>query len=172
VKRLLWASGIIAALLLAILLTGAADPQNRDSAETFLGAGNAAFRMGEAAENTEQKIQYFMQALQTYREGIEKYPRDMPLKYNYEAARERIEALEEQQKETERQSGDGNEGEQNEEPNEERGEEQQPSAQDRDESAGDREAIERILESLMSREEEDLKNNQKMIGGKEDPYGW
>ena len=91
-----------------------------DCAEKFLNLGNIYFKAGEAAADQNQMAQFYTQAVQTYREGITKFPQDVPLKYNYELAKEKLEELlENMQQESgnddqnneESENGDQNEGE-------------------------------------------------------------
>jgi Ca-activated chloride channel family protein len=100
-----------------------------DSADKYLNAGNIFFWVGEAiqveaqdanqdaAQNANLKLQFYALALQIYQEGISKYPQDVPLKYNYELAKEKIkELLEDMEQESEdSQSDDQDEGEDSEE---------------------------------------------------------
>lgn len=92
-----------------------------DNPEKYINLGNIYFKAGDyiegeelTQEELEQKAGLYIGAAQTYMEGIEKYPRNIPLKYNYEAVMEKIsEMLEEQEQEQESESeeGDGEEGE-------------------------------------------------------------
>lgn len=193
-----------------------------DCVDKFLNAGNIFFRAGNAVEDANQKAQCYAQALQIYREGIIKYPQNVPLKYNYETVKALVdELLEEMDQEGEGDSGDQNdeqsEGESNEGQGESHNEESQSGqeqesedtenaqeeqeqsseqagdsgdAQDESQEGGegeqeaysqdesedeydpDQEAIERILEMLENQEEESLKNNQGVVGGKDDTNGW
>jgi len=204
-SKTLWISGIVAALLLALQLTGAYEKaassfeKHEDSVHSFLNAGNAGFQLGEAAADPQEKMQHYLQAMQTYREGILRFPQDVPLKYNYETVKAKIEELLE---DMEGENGDRNEeGDNQEDPEQgdenqkgadgEQGQEQEPQDTNEDqarqdqeqaapqdeseqqqEGAQDREAIARILEILESQEDESLKNNREVVGGKEERYGW
>ena len=214
--------------------------QSEDSVEKFLSGGNIFFKVGDAVEDEEAKVQCYLQALVIYGEGIKKFPQDIPLKYNFERVREKLEIFQEdmeQEGEGEGEEGEGQEGEEGEEQGESQrgdedgeesegqsaqegeddeqeqdeasqsesgeGEEQeaesaestedgeeenaaqgdesdqdqqddQQSASNRDDTQyeQDMQAIERILEVLESQEEQDLKNNQKVVRGKEGKNGW
>jgi len=197
--------------------------QSDDSIEKFLNGGNIYFRVGDAVEDEEAKVQCYLQALLIYQEGIVKFPRNVPLKYNFERVMEKLELLQEDME----QEGEGEDGEEGEDQGESEGQSADNSDQDdqeqseadqsesgegeeqeteSSESAGegeeenaaqgddgdqeqdedqqsaynqeeaeyeqDRQAIERILEVLESQEEEDLKNNQSVVRGKEGKNGW
>jgi len=216
-KKIVWISGIAAALLLAFQWTGAYEKaagsfaKTEDSSHSFLNSGNASFRLGDAAEDTREKMQYYLQAYQAYREGILRFPQDVPLKYNYETVKEKIEELledmegenggqneegdsrEDQEQGGQNQEGADGEQSQGQESQDESAEnsrqEQEQAAQQNDragedpnegqyedpqqrEGEQDREAIARILEILESQEDESLKNNREVVGGKEERYGW
>ncbi|MCL2167188.1 MAG: hypothetical protein FWH49_07880 [Clostridiales bacterium] len=199
-----------------------------DCVDKYLHAGNAFYRMAEGAEDATQKMQQYARAVQIYKEGILLYPQDLPLKYNYERVKEKLDALEEErEQESEGESGDQSDNRNEDESQESQGENQESqdaenqesqdaenqdpenaeSAQDeqdqsaeqdgeqdeQDQSAEqdgeqeeayaqdegeegetdpDQAAIERILAMLENQEEEDLKNNREVVGGKEGANGW
>ena len=116
-----------------------------DSVEKYLNGGNIFFRVGDAVEDENDKAQCYAEALLIYREGIVKYPQNVPLKYNYELVKEKLEQLmEDMEQEGDGESGedsedgeDGNEGESQsgEEGDEEEGEGQ--SGEEGDEEEGE-----------------------------------
>jgi tetratricopeptide (TPR) repeat protein len=81
-----------------------------NSLDRFLNMGNAAYRLGEKNEDIEQKLGCFALALETWIEGIEKYPKDVQLKFNYEFVKKKIEDLLAAAKQ-EGEEGEGEEGE-------------------------------------------------------------
>ena len=162
------------------------------TADRFLNAGYILYQAGEASGDENEKLQFFTEAIGIYEEGIRDYPRDITLKYNYEFVRAKLEELR-QDKGQEDESGDGEDESGNEDGDEgdsggedERGnrddlnqaegsepDQGQDGNQSQDAEEGqDDEAIERILQMLENREEEDLKNNREVIGGYGDQYGW
>ena len=164
--------------------------KGEDCVEKFLNVGNIFFKAGDAVEDEEQKAQYYMQAMQLYYEGIIKFPQDVPLKYNYEKAKEKVKEFSENQEQENNESGEGEEGEEQENENAEEQENQEGQEQESDENQEseeqeaynreddenesdlDREAIERILEMLENQEEESLKNNQEIINKGDNKNGW
>lgn len=184
-KKVLIISGIISAGLLVFILTGMADadPAEDFTAAQFLNAGNIFFRAGEAIEDEQQRAQCYIQALGIYYEGILKFPQDVPLKYNYETVKEKLEEILENTEQESEESGEGEEGEESEGENAEgeEGEEgefgemqedESDESPESDEPELDMEAIERILQMLENQEEESLKNNQEIIDGGSDKNGW
>ncbi|MCL2111635.1 MAG: hypothetical protein FWH32_05245 [Clostridiales bacterium] len=180
-------SGIIAAVLLALLLAGFATPaESEGSIDDFLNEGNAYYRLGDAAEDIEQKIGLFAMALKTYEEGIIEYPQNVPLKFNYEFVKKKLEELldaMEQEGEGEQGEGDESEGEQGEGEQGDEGAEDEsdgaemmegdesPESEDGEEDP-DMDAIERILAMLESQEQENLKNNQEVKEGRDGGNAW
>jgi len=169
-----------------------------DSADKYLGLGNACYHLGEASEDPEEQLQCYLYALQAYYDGILAYPENVGLKYNYEFVSELIDVTQEESDESEQgegegedsdeqdengegEDGDDNESEENDNGDAEDNEDEQPE-QDEYEPAGDenedeneeqsREEIERILAILESQEEESLKNNRELRRGEEGRYGW
>ena len=165
------------------------------SADKYLNAGNIYFKAGEAGQDEAQQAQCFAQAMKIYEEGIREFPRDVPLKYNYEAVKAKLDELSqdrEQEGEDQDQDQDQDQGQDQESENQGNGQEdqsgdseqgesaeedqgegrQEPRAQDEGEDGQDQEAIERILQMLENQEEQDLKNNQEVIRGNGDKYGW
>jgi Ca-activated chloride channel family protein len=148
-KKVMIISGIITAVMLALLLTGWAEKTESDeqialrqgnihyinaeygealefydkagdSIDRFLNAGNAAFRFGEAepdidpyASYLNMKVRFYEQALKTYEDGILKYPQNVPLKYNYEFVKKRLEELSQENEQNEGNKQESDEGEQN-----------------------------------------------------------
>ena len=162
-----------------------------DSTDKYLNAGNLYYWAGEAAEDDEMKLQLYIEALQLYEEGIRAFPQDVPLKYNYETVKEKLdEMLEDMEQESEDADGEGDEdGEEGEsgdgedadaeesdgeegDGQEEDAAEAEPSGEDGEEGEVDWEAIERILQMLESQEEQSLKNNQEVVGGNDSKYAW
>jgi len=174
--------------------------KGEDCVEKFLNAGNIFFRAGDAVEDeeqTEQKAQFYIQAMKIYYEGILKYPQDVSLKYNFE----KVKAIVEELLKNMEQQGEGEEGEESEsqesqaqeqegseedsesqeaqegqesEENQDDGEDQESYSQEEGEDSTDldQEAIERILQMLENQEEESLKNNQEIINGGKNENGW
>lgn len=159
------------------------------SIDKYLNAGNSLYRAGEVAEDDNQRLQYYNQALQIYKEGIINYPHDVQLKFNYEFVKQKLDELseqiqkddpEDQQNDQEQNNMEENEQEQNNQQNEdtndqqngERNDEQNEDMQSPGEEDQTREAIARILDMLASEEEESLKNNQGVVRGRDDKYGW
>jgi hypothetical protein len=86
--------------------------QSPDNEDKFLNGGNAAIWLGDAADSDEEKLELYIYALQTYYEGILLYPRNIPLKYNYESLKEKInELISEMEQESENQESESQEQE-------------------------------------------------------------
>jgi Ca-activated chloride channel family protein len=226
--KLLCVSGVAALAALVILLSGIAEKDDPalyfnaaqaayqqgayeaaaayynlspESTDKYINLGNAAFYLGEAAEDPEEMMDLYVYALQSYYEGILLYPRDIPLKYNYEWLKQRIEEMlenatqkNENQKNPENEENQENEAqkqdsedsqesqesqsqdeEKNDESAEENGEDSEETYQQGDESdepPPDEEAVERILMMLENQEEQSLKNNQALRDGEEGTHGW
>ena len=81
-----------------------------NSVDKYLNGGNIYFKVGDAVEDDEAKAQCYSEALLIYHEGIVKFPQNVPLKYNFELVREKLEQLMEDM-EQEGDSEDGEEGE-------------------------------------------------------------
>ncbi|MCL1792324.1 MAG: hypothetical protein FWG34_00485 [Oscillospiraceae bacterium] len=190
-KKIAIISGAAAIFLLALMVLGAGKNEKADEyAEKYLHDGNIFFRAGDAAEEEDQKMQHYAQALRIYQEGITKFPQDVPLKYNYELLLEKIEMTAQESQEQNQEDGDGDssEGEDAQTKEQDSGDGQEDQAQEgeeggeseenreegedgQNESELDEEAIERILQMLENQEEESLKNNQEIVGGG-DENGW
>ncbi|MCL2121491.1 MAG: hypothetical protein FWH28_04495 [Clostridiales bacterium] len=78
-----------------------------DCVDKYLHAGNAFYRMAEGAEDAMQQMRQYARAMQIYKEGILLYPQDLSLKYNYERAKEKLDALTEEQEQGQEQEGEG-----------------------------------------------------------------
>ena len=86
--------------------------RSADSIDKYLSLGNACFKLGETSADINMQLQYYAQAMQAYQDGISKYPRDIPLKYNYETVKEKIEEIlkdMEQENDNQNDSGDNRE---------------------------------------------------------------
>ena len=174
--------------------------KSQSSAEKFLNSGNASLRLGEMSEDIMSQMNYFTQALQSYYNGIIEFPQDVALKYNYEYLSEKIRELSDNQEQAGGNEGDdSDEGDESDNQEEAGDEQNQPEdgqgqnaeqgddslengpeetedgirgQEDGEEAEPDREAIERILRMLEIHEENSLKNNQEIIRGQENGYGW
>ena len=168
-----------------------------DFPEKFLNMGNACAKLGDAVEDSEQQMQLYAMALETYRAGIMLFPRNVPLKYNFEVAKQKLEALledsqqeqqgdegeeqegEEEESQTGQEEGEGEEEEQQEQQETESGEGEETDEEKETGAEGEEEAeqqdleeVYRILEMLEAQEEESLKNNQEVVPAEEDKNGW
>ena len=162
-------------------LSAALYAQSGMTEDAYLGLGNACYRFGDASEDYDEKLEYFLYALQAYYDGIEKYPDNMELKYNFEFLSELIEVTQEESQENEpsdeneeSEGEEGEEGEQSETSDDGDEDDIQEAAEDDDDEDEEqsREEIERILSILEDREEESLKNNREMQNGRRDGNGW
>ena len=189
IKKIMYISGIITLLLLSQVLTGWVDKayaaeEYEGSADWFLAVGNELYLAGEAAEDDNDQIQFYLQALAVYQEGISEFPQDIPLKYNYEFVRQKLdislsekgdgeEGDGEEGESGEGEDGEGQDSESSEGETADEGESQDSSsAADEDEDEPDQDAIERILQMLEQQEEQSLKNNQEVTQGNGNGYGW
>lgn len=64
-----------------------------DTPERYLNSGNSSLKLGDNTEDVNQKKQYYKQALDTYKKGILAFPENVPLKYNYEYVKKKLEEL-------------------------------------------------------------------------------
>jgi len=111
-----------------------------DNVEKYLNTGNTFFMIGNFLEESEQKLQCYLQALKYYYDGIVLFPQNVPLKYNYEVVKELADDLLKNmdQENNDQNSGDGDE-------NQEEGEQSQGESsdgQDQDESASEQDQAE------------------------------
>ena len=106
-----------------------------DTVEKFLNTGNTFFMIGNSLEDSEQKLQCYMQALKYYYDGIVLFPRNVPLKYNYEAVKGLADDL---LKDMDQQSSDQSDGDDSQEQDgqEQDGQEQDSQEQDGQEQDG------------------------------------
>jgi|LFRM01.1.fsa_nt_gb Ca-activated chloride channel family protein len=166
------------------------------SVEKYLNAGNSLVKTGDAVVEQSEKQQYYSQALEVYKEGIIKYPQDVHLKFNYELIKQKLDQLSEEMEEEnessqpDQQSDDQDDKQddnqdhqdsQTSDDNEQQNTQEDSGNQNQDQSSQpeegfqdeqDWEAVARILEMLAGEEEESLKNNQGVVVGRDDAYGW
>jgi len=109
-------SGALTVLLLLLMLA-VHFKKAPDSVDKYLNAGNASFRMGESESDPNMKAQHFLAAMNEYMDGIKKYPQDMPIKYNYETAKEKLKELA-NESQSDQKGGGEDSGEQGDEQNE------------------------------------------------------
>jgi Ca-activated chloride channel family protein len=64
-----------------------------DKVEKYLKSGNSNLKMGDKGSEPNEKIKFYQQALQTYKQGIIKFPQNVDLKYNYEYVKKKIDEL-------------------------------------------------------------------------------
>jgi Ca-activated chloride channel family protein len=68
----------------------------KETVNKYLNAGNLLFLAGESIEDNSKKQELFKKSLDTYIAGIIKYPENVPLKYNYEYVKDKMEQQEEE----------------------------------------------------------------------------
>lgn len=81
----------------------------------YLNSGNSSLKLGDSAEDENQKLQYYVQALETYKQGILQYPENIALKYNYEYVMKKVNEMQDR----------NNDGQQNNDQNKDNQEENQ-----------------------------------------------
>jgi len=124
-----------------------------DKIDKYLNLGNCSLRLGDAAADDNEKLLYYQQALESYKEGILKFPQEVSLKYNYEYVKEKIKQLQDnlnnrnenqqdidnqqdnQQNEESKQNNEDQQGQDNE--NQQKNEEQQDNSQQTGENQQD-----------------------------------
>ncbi|CAK4868623.1 unnamed protein product [Aphanomyces euteiches] len=65
--------------------------------DKYLNSGNASFKLGEAAQEAQQKLQFYQEAVKTYKLGVLKFPENVALKYNYEYVLKKLESQQQDQ---------------------------------------------------------------------------
>lgn len=58
--------------------------------DKYINSGNSSFKLADSIADPTQKQQLYQQALETYKEGILAFPQNVPLKYNYEFVKNKI----------------------------------------------------------------------------------
>ncbi|WP_010246557.1 tetratricopeptide repeat protein [Acetivibrio cellulolyticus] len=61
-----------------------------DTPDKYLNSGNSSLKLADRAADAGQKQQYYQQALETYKKGIIAFPENIPLKYNYEYVKSKL----------------------------------------------------------------------------------
>lgn len=64
-----------------------------DKPDKFIKTGNSHLKLGDSAGDDNQKLQFYEQALEAYKNGIIKYPQNVDLKYNYEYVKKKLDEL-------------------------------------------------------------------------------
>jgi Ca-activated chloride channel homolog len=65
-----------------------------DEPDKYLNLGNCSLKLGDAVNDAGQKQEYYRQALETYKQGILEFPKNIHLKYNYEYVKKRFDQQE------------------------------------------------------------------------------
>ncbi|AEV66805.1 tetratricopeptide repeat protein [Acetivibrio clariflavus] len=65
--------------------------------DKYINSGNCSVKLAESTDDPVQKQLLYQQALETYKEGIIAFPQNIPLKYNYEYVKSKLDELKEQQ---------------------------------------------------------------------------
>ena len=88
-----------------------------DEIEKFLNKGNIYYYVGEIQEDDNDKMQCYLQSMQSYYDGIILFSQNIPLKYNYEYVKDKVDELsdkmkqdEQKQQEQKPQDGSGDNG--------------------------------------------------------------
>lgn len=164
-----------------------------DSANKYLLLGNIPYELAENAQNPGQKIMKYQQALESYKDGIIKYPRDVKLKYNYEFVKKKLEDIQNQDQKSNQQNNNqqkneeeinNNKGNQDRQGQKNNNQGDQPndnraSAQNQKQNGQNGlrdQQVQQIMKTLKVLEEEEkgnLKNNQELHQNtEEEEYDW
>lgn len=147
--------------------TLASDPTLENKA--YYNLGNCAYRQGRLKENTDlgETISLYQEALEYYRQAIEKYPEDSnAAKYNYEFVERKLKELLDQQKQEgepqeQEQEGEPQEGEQQQGQQGEQTEEEQEGQQGQQEEEDESETEEKNAGQAESQEEESQEGKEQ-----------
>jgi Ca-activated chloride channel family protein len=94
-------------------------------------------KLGDNTEDVNQKRQYYQLALDTYKEGILTFPENVPLKYNYEYVKKKLEELGDDGGENRNNEENQDENEENQDENEENQDENEENQDENEENPGD-----------------------------------
>lgn len=74
-----------------------------ETVDRYLNSGNCSLKIGDSIEenNINEKLQYYNNSLETYKNGIIEFPQNVKLKYNYEFVKQKIDELNKKQKQQE-----------------------------------------------------------------------
>jgi Ca-activated chloride channel family protein len=64
-----------------------------EKVDRYLNSGNCSLKLGDKESDDSKKLEYYKKALETYKQGILKYPENINLKYNYEYVKNKIDEL-------------------------------------------------------------------------------
>ena len=152
--------------------TLASDPALENKA--YYNLGNCAYRQGKLKENTDlgETIKLYQDALEYYRQAIERYPENSKAaKYNYEFVERKLKELldqqkqegepQEQQQEGEQQEGEQQQGEQQQGQQGEQTEEQQEGQEGQQEEEDESESEEKKAGQAESQENESQEGKEQ-----------
>ena len=103
-----------------------------DIPDKYIGLGNSNLKLGDSTQEPAQKKGYYQKALDAYKKGILMFPENIPLKYNYEYVRKKLD--------DEKQESDQDEGQadENQESDQDEGQDGKNQESDQDEGQDDK----------------------------------
>ncbi|NLD47261.1 MAG: tetratricopeptide repeat protein [Clostridiaceae bacterium] len=132
-----------------------------DGPEKYIKTGNSNLKLGDSSGEDNQKRKFYEQALETYKNGIIKYPRNLDLKYNYEYVKKKLEEMKtdsENQQNNEK-DNENKEENQDKEDNKEN-QENQENQEQKNQQPNDSQAKENQQEDSNNEEGEESKEDQ------------
>lgn len=121
----------------------------------YMNLGNANLKLGDRTDDENQKMQYYQQAVESYKNGILSNPQNVDIKYNYEVAKNKLDELSqnlENQQQQDQQQEDNEQ--QNQEQNQEGDQDNQSEENDSSDESQQQENDEQQSESDESQQQE------------------
>ena len=115
-----------------------------DRPDKYIGLGNSNLKLGDSTQEPAQKKGYYQKALDAYKKGILMFPENIPLKYNYEYVRKKLDDEKQESDQDEGQADENQESDQdegqdgkNQESDQDEGQDDKNQESDRDEGQDD-----------------------------------
>jgi len=131
--------------------------------DTYLNWGNSYFKAVESSEDINQKLQFYIKALETYKQGILKYPENVELKFNYEFTEEKIKELQDSmnQNQPQNENNDNQEDKQDNGQNSQSGEENEEEQQNGQSGDSEQNEQDRQENNNQNNNEDEEQQNQE-----------
>lgn len=138
-----------------------------DTIDKYINSGNSNLRLADSIDDAVQKQQFYQQALETYKQGILAFPQNVPLKYNYEYVKSKLDNQENnnnEDQEENQENKDEQENNQNEQGNES---EQNQQNEDSSENNQNKDSEQKDSEENQQSSQEENNNEQDKDGSQQ-----
>lgn len=135
--------------------------------DKYINSGNSSLRLAESIDDAVQKQQFYQQALETYKQGILAFPQNVPLKYNYEYVKSKLDNQQNQNNEEQDESQENKDEQENNQNEQGNNSEQNQQNEDSSENNQNKDSEQKDSEENQQSSQEEKNDEQDKEGSQQ-----